>query len=80
MRRPTIHGFRRTFNNLCRQVAAGEVVRALTGHARPEMTAHYSHVDREKRAAAQGVLRLVTSVRESEHRGGHRADGRETAG
>lgn len=81
MRRPTVHGFRHTFNNLCRQVAAGEVVRGLTGHARAEMTVHYSQVTREgKRAATQGVLRLVASARGSDHRGDHRADGSETAG
>lgn len=56
----TVHGLRRTFNNLARQVASGEVVRSITGHVTAAMTEHYSHVDvREKRAAAAGVLRLV---------------------
>jgi integrase len=33
-RRQTIHGLRRTFNNLVRQVASGEVVRSMTGPQR----------------------------------------------
>jgi hypothetical protein len=39
-----VHGFRRTFNNLPRQVASGEVVRSMTGHVTERMTEHYSHV------------------------------------
>lgn len=60
-RRFTVHGFRRTFNNLVRQVAAGEVVRSMTGHVTEEMTEHYSHIGvDEKRSAVQQALRLVT--------------------
>ena len=57
----TIHGFRRTFNNLIRQVTAGEVVRAMTGHSTVAMTEHYSHVGGdEKRAAITSLVRLIT--------------------
>jgi integrase len=66
--RITIHGLRRTFNNLCRQVAAGQVVRAITGHVTDAMTVHYSHVDKsEKHAAADRVLQLVRSSGGSEN-------------
>lgn len=59
----TIHGFRRTFNNLMRQVTAGEVVRAMTGHSTVAMTEHYSHVGGdEKRAAIASLVQLVAGV------------------
>lgn len=54
------HGLRRTANDLLRRIASGEVTRAITGHMTEAMTEHYSHVDAtEKRAAAEGMLRLV---------------------
>ena len=60
VRRFTIHGFRRTFNNLSRQVAGEIVTRAITGHATQSMTEHYSHVGgAEKLAAAGQIVRLV---------------------
>lgn len=56
----TVHGFRRTFNNLARQVAGEIVTRAITGHVTPAMTEHYSHVGvEEKRDAVGKVVRLV---------------------
>ena len=59
-RRFSSHGLRRTANDLIRRVASGEVARAITGHVTERMTEHYSHVDTgEKRAAMEGVLRLV---------------------
>ncbi|MCA9583635.1 MAG: tyrosine-type recombinase/integrase, partial [Myxococcales bacterium] len=59
-RRVTIHGLRRTFNNIMRQVAPADVVRSMTGHVTEQMTYHYSHVEiEEKRVACQGFLRLV---------------------
>ena len=59
-RRFTVHGFRRTFNNIARQVAGDIVTRSITGHVTPAMTEHYSHVGRaEKLAAAGSVVRLV---------------------
>lgn len=59
-RKFTSHGLRRTANDLLRRLAAGEVVRAITGHVTVEMTEHYSHIDQqEKRAAVEGMLRLI---------------------
>jgi integrase len=59
-RRFTVHGFRRTFNNIARQVAGEIVTRSITGHVTPAMTEHYSHVGREEKLAAAGsVVRLV---------------------
>jgi integrase len=40
MPRLTIHGLRRTLNNLLRQQAQGEVVRSVTGHVTERMTEH----------------------------------------
>ncbi len=56
----TLHGFRRTFNNLMRQVASGEVVRAMTGHVTERMTAHYSHIGEEEKRTA--VARALSAV------------------
>ncbi len=62
--RVTLHGLRRTLNNLARQVASGDVVRAITGHQTAEMTHHYSHVDHaEKAQAVARVLQLVGGVK-----------------
>ena len=59
-RRFTTHGFRRTFNNLSRQVAGEIVTRSITGHVTQAMTEHYSHVGgAEKLAAAGQIVRLV---------------------
>ena len=57
----TVHGLRRTFNDLTRRAGAdGMVTRALTGHVTESMTAHYSTVGLdEKRAVVAGVSRLV---------------------
>lgn len=58
--RITTHGLRRTWNNLLRQVTAGEVVRSITGHVTERMTEHYSHVHQnEKAQAATRALSLV---------------------
>ena len=50
-------------NNLLRQVAQGEVVRAVTGHVTERMTEHYSHVAQVvslvRRAPAMQVGLLV---------------------
>jgi integrase len=56
-KRVSVHGLRRTFNNLSRQVAGNIVTRAITGHVTEEMTEHYSHVEgaEEVRAADQVV-------------------------
>jgi integrase len=57
----TVHGLRRTMNNLLRQVTHGEVVRAVTGHVTERMTEHYSHVGQSEKAAA--VAQVVSLVR-----------------
>src|SRR5580765_4294349 len=59
-KRVSVHGLRRTFNNLSRQVAGVIATRAITGHVTEEMTEHYSHVDRaEKLRAADQVVALA---------------------
>jgi integrase len=56
----TPHGMRRTYNNLVRQVANREVVKAITGHTTDAMLEHYSQVGpAEKTAATARVLELV---------------------
>lgn len=56
----TVHGLRRTMNNLLRQVTHGEVVRSVTGHVTERMTEHYSHIGAdEKSSAVARVLQLV---------------------
>ena len=58
----TVHGLRRTFNDLTRRAGAdGLVTRALTGHVTEAMTEYYSTVGLdEKRAAVAGVVGLVS--------------------
>lgn len=53
----SVHGLRRRFNNLSRQVAGAIATRAITGHVTEERTEHKSHVhSAEKlRVADQGV-------------------------
>ena len=55
-RRVTFHGLRRTFNNLARQTASGQVVRAITGHVTEAMTEHYSHVGGEEKRQLADTL------------------------
>jgi integrase len=59
----TIHGLRRTFNDLTRRAGVdGVVIRSLTGHVTEKMRSHYSTVRlEEKRAAVANVVRLVRS-------------------
>lgn len=56
MPRLTIHGLRRTLNNLLRQQAQGEVVRSVTGHVTERMTEHYSHVSRDEKSTAMAKV------------------------
>jgi hypothetical protein len=59
-RRITPHGLRHTCTDLLGRHAAGEVVRAIVGHATEQMTHHYSHVDEaEKKAALRRVFTVV---------------------
>lgn len=57
----TVHGLRRTFNDLARRAGVDAVVtRSLTGHVTERMREHYSTVGLdEQEAALAGVLRLV---------------------
>jgi integrase len=57
----TIHGLRRTFNDLTRRAGVdGVVIKSLTGHVTEKMRTHYSTVSLdEKRAAISSVHRLV---------------------
>jgi len=63
-RRQTVHGLRRTFNDLLRQLTSGEVVRSMTGHSSAAMTGHYSHVDAKEKSAA--VSRAFEVIRGGE--------------
>lgn len=58
--RPSSHWFRHTLNRLLRQVEAGVVQRAITGHVTEAMAEHYDHVSMaEKKAAVGRVVALV---------------------
>jgi hypothetical protein len=73
-KRFTIHGFRRTFNNLLRQATTGEVVRSMTGHVTERMTEHYSHIEsHEKRAAVVRAFAPFTKGLVTNSRASHNA-------
>jgi integrase len=57
----TVHGMRRTFNDLARRAGVDAVVtRSITGHVTEQMREHYSTIGvDEKHAAVASVLRLV---------------------
>lgn len=56
----TVHGLRRTFNNLARRKTSREVLMSLTGHDTDEMVEHYSVVDHsERNAASRAVFDLL---------------------
>lgn len=63
----SVHGFRRTFNDLLRRSTGDKVVvRAITGHSSEAMTEHYSWVDAaEKRSAVAAVVSLVQGTKNS---------------
>ena len=78
----TVHGFRRTWNNLLRQVASGAITRSMIGHETEEMFLHYSHIERdEKQNAVERALALVDGPK-VEHRveGSKPADDSRNAG
>lgn len=61
----TVHGLRRTVNNLLRQAVQDKtVVRAIIGHATERMTEHYSSVRADEKSAAV-TLALVHPLRKS---------------
>jgi integrase len=56
----TLHGFRRTWNNLLRQVSSSAITQSMIGHETEEMFLHYSHIERgEKYSAVERALALV---------------------
>ena len=56
----TVHGLRRTMNNLVRKQAPGIVTRSIMGHVSEVMTNHYSIADSaEKKAAVAAVVQLI---------------------
>jgi integrase len=56
----TLHGFRRTWNNLLRQVSSSAITQSMIGHETEEMFLHYSHIERdEKHNAVERALALV---------------------
>lgn len=62
----TVHGLRRTMNNLLRQSASNEVTKSITGHVTDRMLEHYSTVSSDEKArAVAGVLQLVRHSRAS---------------
>ncbi len=64
----TLHGFRRTWNNILRQVASGAITRSMIGHETEEMFLHSSHIEREgKHGAVDLALALVDGAK-VEHR------------
>ncbi|MCU1276595.1 MAG: integrase family protein, partial [bacterium] len=68
----TVHGLRRTFNDLARRAGVDAVVtRAMTGHVTERMREHYSTVVLdEKRSAMTNVLQLVCGGVADEASGG----------
>jgi integrase len=60
-KRFTVHGLRRTFNDLARRAGADSIViRSLTGHVTEKMREHYSTVALdEKRQTAADLVQLV---------------------
>jgi integrase len=61
--RITVHGLRRTFNNLARQVTDRLVAMSIVGHTTDAMHEHYSSVSMTEKTAAQArVLALVEGV------------------
>jgi integrase len=60
--RVTTHGLRRTFNNLSRQVADRQVVKAIMGHATDAMHEHYSEVGVDEKQAAQAAVKNMVDL------------------
>jgi integrase len=78
----TVHGLRRTFNDLSRRAGVDAVVtRSLTGHVTEKMREHYSTVGLdEKRAAVANVHRLVARAGNAADSGGSGDAGGDTSG
>lgn len=67
VQRITVHGLRRTLNNLLRQEVTDKVVvRSMIGHVTEKMTEHYSHVAvAEKEEALAQVFSIVRQKNDS---------------
>jgi integrase len=65
----TVHGLRRTFNDLTRKIASETVARAIVGHATQEMTSHYSVVRLDEKREAQTKV-IAISTRAAQVSGG----------
>jgi len=68
--RVTAHGMRRTFNNEGRLVASTLVLQSITGHSTDAMTAHYSMVGAEEKAAvSRAVAERIGAVEGAARKG-----------
>jgi integrase len=60
--RVTVHGLRRTFNNLARQLTSREVLKSITGHLTDTMVEHYSFVGSDEKTKAARAVAGVLKV------------------
>lgn len=59
----TVHGLRRTFNNMARQHTSRDVLKSITGHTTDRMVEHYSMIGAgEKLAASRAVAGSIGLV------------------
>lgn len=86
-KRITPRGMRRTFQDLCRAAAVGDLVtRSISGHATEAMQRHYSTVAlEEQRRGLSNVIHLINPGQPSTSRGedsgeGHPARGEDWRG
>lgn len=61
-RRPSPHWLRYSLNSLLRKAAAGEVQRAITGHASRRMSEHYDFVTMDERKAGLDRALALTRI------------------
>lgn len=63
----TVHGLRRTFNDLTRRAGVdGVVIKSLTGHVTEQMRSHYSTVGIEEKLVSSSPSRACTASFRSE--------------
>jgi hypothetical protein len=81
-KRITPRGMRRTFQDLCRAAAVGDLVtRSISGHATEAMQRHYSTVAlEEQRRGLSNVLHLINSQQPTAARGEGSGEGRRRSG
>lgn len=63
--RVTVHGLRRTLNNLMRQHADRDVLKSITGHTTDRMVEHYSMISAGEKFAAARTVATLLGVSES---------------